>query len=77
MSPFAKVQNLINAVTTDVINLFYAVAILGIVFCAFMIWRGSEENQPRFQKALVGTISAIILVALARVIVTWVKTKVA
>lgn len=77
MSPFTKVNNFFNAVISDVTNLFYTVAILGIIFCAFMIWRGGEENQPRFQKALAGCIGAIILVALAKIIVPWVKLKVA
>lgn len=77
MSPFSKVQNLVNALISDITNLFFTVAVLGIIFCAFMIWRGSEENQPRFQKALVGTIGAIIIVALAKIIVPWVRLKVA
>ena len=77
MSPFSKVQNLVNALITDISNLFFTVAVLGIIFCGFMLWRGSEENHPKFQKGLVGCIGAIILVALAKIIVPWVKLKVA
>jgi type IV secretory pathway VirB2 component (pilin) len=77
MNPFTKIKTFVDSIVGDVTGLFYSVAILGIVFCCIMIWRGSEENVPRFQKGIVWAIIAIAVVALSKIIVTWVKTGVA
>lgn len=77
MNPFTKITTFINAITTDATNLFLSVAVLGFIFCAFMIFRGSEENVPRFQKAAFWTGVAIVIVVLAKIIVTWIKAGVA
>lgn len=77
MSPFTKIQNLFNAIITDVTSLFYTVMFLGILFCAFMLWRGSEENHPRFQKGIAGCFIAIIVVAVGKIAITWIRTKLA
>lgn len=77
MNPFTNVQRFINSLTSDVTNLALSIAVLGFIFCAIMIYRGSEEHVPRFQKAAFWTGVSTGLIVLAKIVVGWIKAGVA
>ncbi|MEK6189801.1 MAG: TrbC/VirB2 family protein [Carnobacterium alterfunditum] len=77
MNPFVNIQKFVNSITTDMTNLALSIAVLGFLFCAVMIFRGSEENVPRFQKAAFWTGGSVVIIVLSKVIVSWIRTGVA
>lgn len=77
MNPFTNLNRFITSITNDLSNLALAVAVLGFLFCALMIFRGSEENVPRFQKAAFWTGASVAVIVLSKVIVAWIKAGVA
>lgn len=76
-SPFTKLNAFIKSITSDVLTMGFSVAILGFIVCAIGAWRGSEENVPKFQKGLMWTGTAVAVMALAKIIVPWIKAGVA
>lgn len=77
MNPFTNIQRFIDALTSDVTNLFLSLAVLGFILCAVMIFRGSEENVPRFQKGAFWTAMSVVVIVLAKIIVGYIKAGVA
>lgn len=76
-NPFTKINKFLGTVTSDLTNLGLTVAVIGFLFCALMIFRGSEENVPRFQKAAFWTGFGVVVIVLAKVVVAWIRTGVA
>lgn len=76
-SPFTKLNAFVKSITTDVLNTGFSLAILGFIVCAIGAWRGSEEHVPKFQKGLTWTGIAVAVMALAKIIVPWIKAGVA
>lgn len=77
MNPFNNINRFIQSITSDMTNLALSIAVLGFLFCAIMIFRGSEENVPRFQKAAFWTGASVGVIVLAKIIVSWIRTGVA
>lgn len=77
MNPFTNIQNFIDGLTSDVSNLALSIFVLGFILCAVMIFRGSEENVPRFQKGAFWTGVAVVCTVLAKIIVGYIKGGVA
>jgi len=76
MNPFTKIDTFLKTIVLDVTNLALTIFIIGFIICAIGVARGSEENVPRFQKGLLWTGIGVVVVVLASVIVTWIKTGV-
>lgn len=76
MSPFAKINSFLNTWTSDLMTLFATLAAIGFIFCAFMVWKGDEENVPKFKKGLTWTGIALIVTILAPAIVKWIQSGV-
>ena len=74
-NPFLSIKKLLDAMFNDVLSTFITVFCLGFLFCALMLWKGSEESAPKFQKGLIGTIIGIVVFTLAKVIVAYVQAK--
>lgn len=77
MNPFTKINTFLGTIVTDVTGLAITIFTIGFIICAIGVARGSEENVPRFQKGLLWTGIGVVVVVLAKVIVTWIKTGVA
>jgi len=75
-SPVDKVKTFLEGLKTDLSDLGLTVCTIGFIVCAFMIYRGSEENVPRFQKGAIWTGGAVAVIVLARIIVDWIKNGV-
>ncbi|MFS0783353.1 TrbC/VirB2 family protein [Bacillus sp. 1P06AnD] len=76
-NPFDKIKTLLNTLQSNITNTFITIFIIGIIICAAMAWRGSEENAPRFQKGLMMCIAGLVIFVLGPIIVTWVKSLLA
>ena len=74
MSPFAKVNAWMSTWSVDLLQLAATAFGIGIIVCAFVIWKGDEENVPKFKKGLFWTIAGFIVCLLAAGIITWVKS---
>lgn len=72
-SPFAKINSWVTGWAGDVTNLFITIVGIGFVFCAFMVWKGDEENVPKFKKGLLWTGAALAVVVLGPSIVKWIQ----
>ncbi len=77
MNPFTKLNTFLGTLTTDVTNTALLIAVIAFVFCGIMIFRGTEENVPRFQKATMWVGAGVIVIVLSKVIVAWLKAGVA
>ncbi|NUH84734.1 hypothetical protein HUN92_13495 [Bacillus firmus] len=77
MNPFTGIKAFLNTLFSDIASTSITVFGLGFLFCALMVWRGSEEHVPRFQKGMFWTGAAVAVSVLAKVIVTYVKNGVA
>ncbi|HZH61509.1 MAG TPA: hypothetical protein VEY70_18460 [Metabacillus sp.] len=49
---FQFIQNLLNALFSDITNTFKTLFAIGALFCGIMIFSGNEENVPRFKRSL-------------------------
>ncbi|MCM3405453.1 hypothetical protein [Cytobacillus oceanisediminis] len=72
-NPFTGIKTFLDGMFSDVLSTSITIFGIGFLFCALMVWRGSEEHTPRFQKALGWTGAAVAVSALAKIIVTYVK----
>jgi hypothetical protein len=77
MNPFTKINSFVQASTTSITTLVISIFILAIIVTGAMVAFGNEENVPRFKKALGWSIVGLMVVVLARVIVSWVRNGVA
>lgn len=75
-NPVTKINNLGDTLLTSFETLAYTIFSIGFIFCALMVWKGSEENVPRFQKGMVFTGLAVAVVALIDVTISFIKTQV-
>ncbi|MED5094485.1 hypothetical protein [Bacillus safensis] len=72
-NPFTGIKKFLNSLFSDVSSTAITIFALGFLFCALMVWRGSEENAPRFQKGMYYTGAAVAVAVLAKVIVQYIK----
>lgn len=77
MNPFTNLTRFFTSLTTDLTNTALVVAVIAFIFCGIMIFRGTEENVPRFQKATMWVGAGVIVIVLAKIIVGWLKAGVA
>lgn len=77
MNPFTNINKFVVATTGSVTTLVISIFILAIIVTGAMVAWGSEENVPRFKKALIWSIVGLMVTVLAKTIVTWVRTGVA
>lgn len=77
MNPFKNIDKFVKSFTTDITNLGLSVAVIGFIICAFMVYRGAEENVPRFQKGMFWCGVGVGVIVLAKIIVGWIKAGVA
>lgn len=75
-SPFQKIGSLLTKISGDVTTNLITIFVIGFCFCAFMVWKGDEENAPRFKKGLIGCGLGVIVFTLASVIVNYIKAGV-
>lgn len=75
-NPFTGIKTFLDSLFSDVLSTSITIFGIGFLFCALMVWRGSEEHTPRFQKALGWTGAAVAVSALAKIIVTYVQNGV-
>lgn len=77
MNPFTGIKSFLNLLFSDIASTSITVFGLGFLFCALMVWRGSEEHVPRFQKGMFWTGAACAVSVLAKIIVTYIQNGVA
>jgi hypothetical protein len=75
-NPFTGIKNFLGSLFSDVTSTSITVFALGFAFCALMVWRGSEEVVPRFQKGMFWTGCAVVVSVLSKIIVSYVKNGV-
>ncbi|MEH2980229.1 MULTISPECIES: hypothetical protein [Bacillus] len=75
-NPFAGIKHFLSGLFSDITSTSITVFALGFATCALVVWRGSEETVPRFQKGMFWTGAAVVVSVLAKVIVTYVKSGV-
>ncbi|CAI6330516.1 hypothetical protein [Bacillus subtilis] len=75
-NPFTGIKHFLSGLFSDVTSTSITVFALGFAFCALMVWRGSEDTVPRFQKGMFWTGCAVAVSVLAKVIVSYVKSGV-
>ncbi|RBW68247.1 hypothetical protein [Bacillus taeanensis] len=72
---FDSLQQLINAIFSNIFNLGATIFGIGILFCALMAAFGGEEGKQKFQKGLVVSIMAFTSFLLAKAIIAFVQTN--
>lgn len=72
---FTQIGKLLTGLRTDISNTFITLFIIGLLFCALMVWVGGDENAPKFKKSLLVCLAGLVIFIIAGPIVTYVKTK--
>lgn len=75
VTAFTKIDTLLKAFYADITSTGITLFSIGLLICALIVWRGSDESAQKGKKGVVICFAGAVLFLVADLFVTYIKTK--